>query len=302
LDAALRDEIERLARQHNAVVLAHNYQRPEIQDLADFTGDSLGLSRQAAEVEADVIVFCGVHFMAETAKILSPERVVLMPEERAGCPMADMMTAAELEAWKAENPGVPVVTYVNSTAEVKALSDVCVTSANAVAVVERLGAERILFGPDKNLAHWVGRSLPDVEVLPWDGWCPTHENVTPQMAREARRSHPDAVVMAHPECRPEVVDLADAVLSTSQMLRHAADSDAGQFVVFTEGGLLHALRKAAPDKVFFEPEPAMVCPNMKLTNLEKVAECLRAMEPAIEVPEGVRIAALAAVERMVAVG
>jgi quinolinate synthase len=301
-DAAAAQEIRRLARERNAVILAHNYQRSEIQDLADFTGDSLGLSRTASKTDAAVIVFCGVHFMAETAKILSPDRLVLMPEERAGCPMADMMSASELGAWRSEHLGLPVVTYVNSTAEVKALSDVCVTSANAVAVVRSLGAERVLFGPDKNLADWVARSLPDVDVIPWDGWCPTHENVTLEMALEARESHPDAVVMAHPECRPAVVDMADAVLSTSQMLAFAAESEAREFVVLTEGGLLHALEKAAPGKAFHQPEPPMICPNMKLTNLEKVRECLLALEPAIEVPEDVRVAALGAVERMVSVG
>ena len=301
-DATLSADIRRLAAEKDAVILAHNYQRPEVQDLADFTGDSLGLSRQAAETDAAVIVVCGVHFMAETAKILSPAKTVLMPEERAGCPMADMITGTELAAWKAEYPGVPVVTYVNSSAEVKALSDVCCTSANAVDVVRRLGADRILFVPDKNLAHWVGRKLPDVEVIPWEGWCPTHENVSLDMAVAAKELHPDAEVLAHPECRPEVVDLADAVLSTSQMLRYVAESDSREFIVLTESGLLHGLSKVAPGKEFYQPDPSMICPNMKLTTLEKVRECLLVMEPEITVPEETRVAALAAVERMVAVG
>ena len=301
-DAALQQEIRELAAERDAVILAHNYQRPEVQDVADFTGDSLGLSRQAAETSAALIVFAGVHFMAETAKILSPGTTVLMPDEQAGCPMADMVAADHLAAWKAEHPGVPVVTYVNSSAEVKALSDVCVTSANAVAVVRGLDADRILFTPDRNLADWNARSLPDVEVVPWDGCCPTHERLTLDMARAARQAHPDAEIMAHPECRPKVVDLADEVLSTSQMLRHTVESDAVEFVVFTESGLLHALRKAAPGKVFHEPEPAMICPNMKLTDLTKVRDCLLRQEPEITVPEEIRLAALAAVERMVAVG
>ncbi|GAB4276735.1 MAG: quinolinate synthase NadA [Coriobacteriia bacterium] len=298
---ALKEEIAALKKERDAVILAHNYQLPEVQDIADFTGDSLGLSRQAAEVDASVIVFCGVHFMAETAKILSPEKTVLMPDDKAGCPMADMMTAAELAGWKAQNPGVPVVTYVNSTAEVKALSDVCVTSANAVRVVESLGAEKILFGPDDNLADWVSRSLPDVEVVPWQGWCPTHDRLTPESVAKAKEEHPSALVMAHPECRPEVVDMADAVLSTSQMLAFAVESDADEFIVLTECGLLHGLAKAAPGKVFHEPEPRMLCPNMKLTTLEKVAACMRDMAPQIDVPEETREAALAAVERMIAV-
>ena len=197
-----------------------------MQDVADFVGDSLGLSRAAAETDASTIVFAGVHFMAETAKILAPDRRVLLPEPRAGCPMADMITGPALAAWKAEHPGVPVVTYVNSSAEVKAETDVCVTGANAVAVVRGLGAERILFAPDRNLGSWVARSLPDVEVMLWDGWCPTHDDVTPTQLADARAEHPDALVLAHPECRPEVVDLADAVLSTSQMLSFAAESPA----------------------------------------------------------------------------
>ena len=284
------------------MILAHTYQRAEVQDVADFVGDSLGLSRQAAETDASVIVFAGVHFMAETAKILSPAKTVLLPEPRAGCPMADMVTAEALVAWKAEHPGVPVVTYVNSSAEVKAESDVCVTSANAVAVVRALGASKVLFAPDRNLGSWVARSLPEVEVLLWDGWCPTHDQVTPEQVLAARRAHPGAKVMAHPECRPEVVDLADAVLSTSQMLRFAAEDDAESYIVVTEAGILHGLAKAAPGKHFFELAPRMLCPNMKVTTIEKVRDCLANMSGEVEVDESVRERALVAVERMVAIG
>ena len=270
--AALSAEIRELAHDRGAVILAHNYQRAEVQDVADFVGDSLGLSRQAAATDASVIVFAGVHFMAETAKILAPAKTVLLPEPKAGCPMADMVTGEALAAWKAEHPGVPVVTYVNSSAEVKAESDVCVTSANAVAVVRALGAPRILFAPDRNLGSWVARSLPEVDVVLWEGWCPTHDEVTAAQVLAARAVHPDALVMAHPECRPDVVDLADAVLSTSQMLALATDSPAREFVVITESGLLYGLRKAAPDKSFFELEPRMLCPNMKVTTLAKVRD------------------------------
>jgi quinolinate synthase len=298
----LHDEIKRLTEERDAVVLAHNYQRGEVQDVADFVGDSLGLSRQAAATEADIIVFAGVHFMAETAKILSPDKTVLMPEPRAGCPMADMMTGAQLATWREQHPGVPVVTYVNSSAEVKALSDVCCTSANAVEIVRSLEAGRVLFGPDRNLASWVARSLPEVEVIAWAGYCPTHDEVTPQQVTDARERHPSAVVIAHPECRPAVVDLADAVLSTSQMLRYAADSPADEFIVVTEEGLLHALAKAAPGKRFVNLTPRMLCPNMKVTTLEKVRDCLRDASGAIEVAENTRLRALAAVERMVALG
>jgi quinolinate synthase len=295
-------EIRELARERDTVILAHNYQRAEIQDVADFVGDSLGLSRQAAETSASTIVFAGVHFMAETAKILAPEKTVLLPEPRAGCPMSDMVTGEALVEWKAEHPGVPLVTYVNSSAEVKAESDVCVTSANAVSVVRALGAEKILFAPDQNLGSWIARSLPTVEVLVWEGWCPTHNDVTAEQVLAARAEHPNAVVIAHPECRPTVVDLADAVLSTSQMLTFAAENPAGEFVVVTEEGLLHALRKAAPGKRFFELSPRMLCPNMKVTTLTKVRDCLAHGTGEVHVAPGVRERALLAVERMVAVG
>jgi quinolinate synthase len=300
--ASLSAEVRELAGQRNAVILAHNYQRAEVQDVADFVGDSLGLSRQAAETTASTIVFAGVHFMAETAKILAPEKTVLLPEPKAGCPMADMVTGEALAAWKAGFPGVPVVTYVNSSAEVKAESDVCVTSANAVAVVRALGAEKILFAPDRNLGSWVARSLPEVEVVLWDGWCPTHDEVTVEQVQAARDEHPDALVMAHPECRPEVVDLADAVLSTSQMLAFAAKNPAREFVVVTEAGLLHALRKAAPDKQFIELAPRMLCPNMKVTTLTKVRDCLATGSGEVGVAPAIRERALLAVERMVAIG
>ena len=302
MTAALSAEIRELSRDSGAVILAHNYQRAEVQDVADFVGDSLGLSRIAAQTGAGTIVFAGVHFMAETAKILAPDRRVLLPEPRAGCPMADMITGPLLAAWKAEHPGVAVVTYVNSSAEVKAESDVCVTSANAVAVVRGLGAERILFAPDRNLGSWVARSLPHVDVLLWDGWCPTHDDVTPAQLADARAEHPGALVLAHPECRPEVVDLADAVLSTSQMLSFAEENPAHEFIVVTESGLLRGLRKAAPGKTFFELAPRMLCPNMKLTTLAKVRDCLRDGTGEVLVPEDVRMRALCAVERMVAIG
>jgi quinolinate synthase len=299
---AIHAEIRALAAERDAVVLAHNYQRAEIQDVADYVGDSLGLSRQAAATDASVIVFAGVHFMAETAKILSPDKTVLMPEPRAGCPMADMLTGEQLAAWRAGNPGVPVVTYVNSSAEVKALSDICCTSANAVEVVRSLGAPRVLFGPDRNLAAWVGAQLPDVEITAWEGWCPTHDDVTVEQVREAMERHPSARVMAHPECRPDVTALADAVLSTSQMLRYAAESPADEFIVITEEGLLHGLAKAAPGKRFVNLTPRMLCPNMKVTTIEKVRDSLAGMHTAMEVDPDVAARALGAVERMVALG
>ncbi|HEY3317900.1 MAG TPA: quinolinate synthase NadA [Coriobacteriia bacterium] len=301
-DAGLSEQVRELARKRRAVILAHNYQRPEVQDVADFVGDSLGLSRQAAATDAEVIVFAGVHFMAETAVILAPGKTVVMPEDRAGCPMADMITAAKLAAWRSEWPGVPVVTYVNSSAEVKAASDVCCTSANAVEVVRSLDVDRVLFAPDRNLAAWVASQLPEVDVVGWNGYCPTHDRVTAESVMKASREHPKAQVLVHPECRPEVVALGDRVLSTSQMLRYAADSDAEEFIVVTEQGLTHGLRKAAPHKRFFELSRSMICPNMKLTTLEKVRDCLEALAPRITVPDDIRGRAFAAVERMVAIG
>ena len=298
LAASIRD----LAEARRAVILAHNYQRGEVQDVADFVGDSLGLSREAAATDAEVIIFCGVHFMAETAKLLAPDKTVILPEPNAGCPMADMITGEKLAAWKAEYPGVPVVTYVNSTAEVKALTDVCCTSANAPQVVRSLGADRVLFAPDRNLAAWVAEQVPGVEIIAWQGFCPTHERIKAQHVLDAIDAHPDAEVLAHPECRPEVLVLADAVLSTSGMLRHAAESPAREFIIVTEEGLLHGLHKAAPTKSFYTIDPCAVCPNMKKTTLEKVLASIETLEPRVEVPERIAAAALASVERMIAIG
>jgi quinolinate synthase len=297
----LTREVRDLVAANKAVLLAHNYQRPEVQDAADFVGDSLGLSRQAAATDAEVIVFAGVHFMAETAKILAPGKRVVLPEEHAGCPMADMITAEKLCAWKAQYPGVPVVMYVNSSAEVKAHSDICCTSANAPAVVRSLKAKKVLFGPDRNLANWVAEKVPEVEIVAWNGFCPTHERITPEIVLAAMDEFPRAEVMAHPECRAEVRALADTILSTSQMLRYAAESHASEFIVVTECGLLHALQKAAPGKRFYQPTPEPVCPNMKLTTLDKVRDAARDLVPEVVVQEDIRLAALAAVERMVAI-
>ena len=298
----LAEEVRELVAERGAVLLAHNYQRAEIQDVADFVGDSLGLSRQAAATDARTIVFAGVHFMAETAKILAPEKTVLIPEPRAGCPMADMITAEQLRTWRADYPDVPVVTYVNSSAEVKAESDVCVTSANAVEVVRRLGAPKVLFAPDRNLGTWIASKLPDVEFVLWEGFCPTHDQVTAEQVLAARDAHPGAEVLVHPECRPEVTALADAVLSTSQMLARAESSAAQAFIVVTEEGLLHGLRKAAPGKTFVNLTPRMLCPNMKLTTLAKVRDALAYRQFEVDVEPVIAARARTAVERMVAVG
>ncbi|MDO8881303.1 MAG: quinolinate synthase NadA [Coriobacteriia bacterium] len=300
--SVLAGEVRELARERDAVIFAHNYQRAEVQDVADVVGDSLELARRAAAADAAVIVLAGVRFMAETANILAPDKTVLLPRTDAGCPMADMITAGQLAAWKAENPGIPVVMYVNSSAEVKALTDVCCTSANAVAVVRSLAAPRVLFGPDRNLGRWIASQLPDVEVTVWDGCCPIHDQVTLEMALAARAANPGAIMLAHPECRPEVSAEADAVLSTSQMLRYAAASDAGTFIVVTESGLITGLEKAAPGKRFVGVSPPMLCPNMKLTRLDHVRDALRDMSGAVRVPDDTAAAARSSLERMTAIG
>lgn len=298
---AVLEDIRRLCEERRAVILAHNYQRPEVQDIADFAGDSLELSRRAAATDADVIVFCGVHFMAQTAKLLSPDKTVLLPELEAGCPMADMITPAQLREFKAQHPGAPVVAYVNTTAEVKAEVDICCTSANAVAVVRSLEARKVLFVPDRHLGRWIAQQVPDKELILYPGFCPTHQFITADMIREVKREHPDAEVMAHPECSGEVVELADAVLSTSGMLRHAATSPAREFIVATEMGLVYPLQKQNPGKTF-HPLFVALCPNMKLTTLQSVRRALVEDIHRIEIATDIAARARQSVERMVAVG
>lgn len=281
-------------------MLAHNYQPPEIQDLADLCGDSLELSIRAADTEADVILFCGVHFMAETASILSPHKTVLLPRHDAGCLMADMITAEGLAAKIASLPPMPVVTYVNSPADVKALSTICCTSANVVAVANSLDATEMLMTPDRNLAMYAA-SQTDKKIHIWDGYCPSHERLRPADVQAARKAHPQAVFMAHPECRPEVLELADVIASTSGMIRHAKTSDAKSFIVGTELGLLHPLKKANPGKQFFAASEKMICKNMKKITLDDILNSLEKMEGEVKVPEDVREPALQAVERMIAV-
>lgn len=299
--SVLSKEILELKKSRNAVILAHLYQRPEIQEIADFCGDSLGLSQQAAKTDADVIVFCGVHFMAETAAILSPEKTVLLPEINAGCPMADMITADALRARKRECPEAVVVCYVNSSAEVKAEADICCTSANAVKVVQSVPADRpILFVPDRNLGHYVGLKAGR-EIIYWEGYCNTHDKLKAEDIRNAISEHPGATVMVHPECRPEVVALADQVFSTSGMIKFAAESEAREFIIGTEMGILHQLHKKCPDKQFYLASKQLVCPNMKATTLDKVKWALEEMQPRVMVPDTIREKALGAVERMLAI-
>lgn len=320
----LRDKILKLKDQRRAVILAHNYQRDEVQDIADHTGDSLELSKTAAAIKCDVLVFCGVDFMAESASILSPEKTVLLPEPGATCPMAAMISVDSprrlwrtypgyevqpsllypveftLRDMKARYPGVPVVAYVNTTASVKAESDICCTSANVVEVVESLPGDSAICIPDRNLSMWAQRNTKKT-IIAWDGFCHVHDRVTKADVEAARRHHPDALLMAHPECRPEVLELADRVTSTSGMLRFAKSSSAREFIVGTELGLMHGLKKANPEKTFHPLRKDMICPNMKKTTLESVLRALTETSHVVKVPDDVRIPAKRALDRMLEV-
>jgi len=299
--AELGDRILRLKKEKNAVILVHNYQLGELQDIADFIGDSLGLSQNAAQTDARVIVFCGVHFMAETASILCPDKTVLLPDINAGCPMADMITAEQLREKKRELPGVPVVCYINSSAEVKAESDVCCTSANAIKVVESLPAKEILFVPDQYLGHYISTKTSQKIIL-WPGFCPPHARIQPEDIIRLKEAYPRAKVMVHPECTPAVIALADEVLSTSGMCRFAGETKTKEIIVGTEVGIIYRLKKETPTKLFIPISEQVICPHMKLINLEKVLWSLEELSPEIKVPEATRLRAKAAVDRMLAIG
>ena len=295
----LADRIEKLKKERNAVILAHNYQVPAVQDIADYVGDSLGLSIEAAKTGADVIVFCGVHFMAETAKILSPEKVVLLPDERAGCPMADMITAEQLRSLKEKHSGAAVLCYVNTSAEVKAECDLCCTSANAVSMVrDALNDERdIIFVPDRHLADYVA-SETGKALIPWNGYCPTHAKILPEDIMREKADHPDALVIAHPECTRAVRSLADLVVSTGGMCRTARETEAEEIIVATEIGILHRLKKENPENDFYPASRHAVCPNMKYTSLEKILWSLEEMVHEVDIDADVSIKARRSIERM----
>ena len=296
----LKSEISELKQELNATIVAHNYQLPEVQDIADFVGDSLELSRKCAEVKSPVIVFCGVDFMAETAVILNPEATVLLPVTTACCPMSAMIDEKKLEEWKAKYSEALVVAYVNSSAAVKAGSYICCTSANAVKIVNSVPSDEVLFIPDRNLGQYVARKTKK-KVITYPGYCVTHNRLTADEVAQAKKCYPDAEVIVHPECRSEVVDLADAVLSTSQMLKYVRESPARTFLIGTEQGILHRMHLENPDKKFFTISPSLICVNMKKTRLETVLEAMQKKENKVVVPEDIRLKARQALDRMLAV-
>jgi quinolinate synthase len=297
----LQEEVLELKRELNAIIVAHNYQRPEVQDIADFTGDSLELARKCVGTRAEVIVFCGVLFMAETAAILNPETTVLLSHHDAGCPLADTISVDSLREWKEQYPKAAVVAYVNTTATIKAESDICCTSANGAEVVNAIPDEEILFIPDRNLGHYVS-TRTDKKIVLYPGFCATHDNLSVAEVRIAKQHYPKAEVLVHPECRPEVIELADAALSTSQMLRYAKGSNAKDFLIGTEEGMLYPLRKQNLDKEFHLIADSLVCPDMKKTTLETVIETMKARKNIITVPEEIRVRAKKAIDRMLDIG
>jgi len=298
--ATLAARLAVLKREKAATVLAHVYTLPEVQDAADFVGDSLGLSRQAASLDpaVRVIVFCGVHFMAETAAMLSPGRTVLLPDPRAGCPMADMVSDEDVRALRREHPAAAVACYVNSTAAVKAESDVCVTSSNAVRVISRLAEREVIFVPDRSLGLWVQKQLPDKRFVLFDGFCPVHHSMMRTQVEAARKAHPGALVLAHPENTEELLELADVIGSTEQIVRHARESRGTEFIIATENGILHRLRSQNPDKTFHPVADWAVCPNMKKNTLESVVACLEGELNPVTVDPIVAGRALRSINRM----
>ncbi len=293
------DRIRELKEERKAIILAHNYQIGEVQDVADFVGDSLQLSQKASQIrEAEIIVFCGVHFMAETAAILCPNKTVLIPEIKAGCPMADMITASELVEWKKRYPGRKTVCYVNTTAEVKAECDICCTSSNALQVVDSIGGEEVLFAPDKNLAAYVAR-FTEKKIIPWDGYCYVHHRIFLRDLKEKKSLYPEAEVWAHPECRPEVIDMSDKVLSTGKMILEARKTEKKEIIVATETGIIYRMKKENPEKSFYPAKDMALCANMKKINLRKVLKSLEAMIYKIEVPRIISQRASGAIQRMI---
>jgi len=297
----IQDDVLRLKKEKNAVLLVHNYQRPEIQDVGDFLGDSLGLSMQASKTKADVIVFCGVDFMAESAKILNPEKTVIHPEPAAKCPMAAMVDAEGLRAVKREHPDAVTVAYVNTSAEVKTECDYCCTSANAVKVIKSLKEKKIIFIPDTNLGLYVRRFVTDKELILWPGFCPTHQNITKEDLLALKKLHPDAEIVVHPECTPEVIDMADFVASTEGMVKRARESAKLEFIMGTEKEMCYRLKKENPGKKFYHTDKS-ICPNMKKITIEKVADSLKTLEPKVTLSREIIEKACLPLKRMMDVG
>ncbi len=294
----MKEKIKQLAKERNAIILAHNYQPPEIQDIADLCGDSLELSIKASKTDADIIVFCGVHFMAETAYILSPQKTILLPDVEAGCPMADMVDAKALSKKKEELGNIPVITYVNSSAAVKAVSDICCTSANVIKIANAIDADEILMTPDKNLAQYAAANTSK-KIHLWEGYCPFHNQLTTGDVKKVQEAHPDALFIAHPECPPEVLALADSIQSTSGMINFAGESNHASFILGTEMGIIYPISNAHPTKRFYPASEKMYCKDMKKVTLEKIMLSLETLSGQITVPEDVRVKALGSVEKMI---
>lgn len=298
---ALQNKILVMKKEKNAIILGHNYQRKEVQEISDFLGDSYGLSVQASKTDAKVIVFCGVDFMAESAKILNPEKVVLHPNPKAKCPMAAMVDVKSLKELKEEHPGAPVVSYVNTSADVKAESDICCTSANAVKIVQSLPDKKVIFVPDTNLGLYVQRFVKDKEIVLWPGYCPTHVNISVEALRTLKKEHPDSEILVHPECTPDVIDFADFAFSTEGIIKHIVSSPKKEFIIGTESNMLHRLRKEAPGKILYDV-PGATCPNMREITLEDVRDSFLKMQYKVEIPADIIRRAKIPLERMIAAG
>ena len=294
-------DILRLKQERDATIVAHNYQIDDVQELADIIGDSFALSKYCASSPQDIIVFCGVHFMAESAKILSPEKIVLLPEINAGCPMADMVDVGGLRAMKHNHPGAAVICYINTSAAVKAECDICCTSSNAVKVIQSMASKEIIFVPDKNLGDYIAKKVPEKRMTIWNGFCVTHHRVTAKEVKQVQKAHPDAFILVHPECKPEVVELADFVGSTKQIIDFATASHEKKFIIGTEMGVLYRLKKDNPEKTFYLLSPGLICPNMKKTNLESVYHALKEIRYKIEMSEEIIAKARLTLERMLKV-
>ena len=297
----IENRITKLKQQHNAIILAHNYQPPGIQDIADFLGDSLGLAVKASETNADVIVFCGVNFMAESAKILNPNKIVVHPEKDSKCPMAAMVDVESLGWIVDKNPEAEIVAYVNTTAEVKTKTDICCTSSNAIKVINSINNKNIIFIPDTNLGLYVKRFIKNKNIILWPGICPTHHNITKEDLLEIKRQHHNAEIIVHPECTPEVIDIADRVFSTQGMINYVSTSNSKEFIIGTEKELCYRLKKENPNKTFYSIKTAL-CPNMKKITLEKVLKSLETLEPTVELSDPIMKKARLPLQRMMDIG